>query len=194
MAVIIEHPNVMTRQLYAGEVAAHTGLPLHDLIRLAEQRSRRPALRVAPSRHRANSENAEFVAVALLMQRWDDIAPWLVEDLFSEDVNRRAFVALADCAGNVDTAIETCDPEAREVLERAVVADLDADPEIEALNLISAATRRVLHSRRRILDPVEVREDAEARVHLEQVMNRDSPQIAAEWLLGWLERRREDRV
>jgi len=194
MAVINEHPNVMTRQLYAGEVAAHTGLPLNDLIRIAEQRNRRPALRVAPARRRANNENAEFVAVALLMQRWDDIAPWLMDDLFNEDVNRRAFLALAESAGNIDAAIETCDPEAREVLERAAVADLDADPEIEALNLISAQTRRVLLRRRRILDPIEVREDAEARVHLENVMNGTSPQIAAEWLLGWLERRREDRA
>ena len=194
MAVINEHPNVMTRQLYAGEVAAHTGLPLNDLIRIAEQRNRRPALRVAPARQKANTENAEFVAVALLMQRWDDIAPWLMDDLFNEEVNRRAFLALAESAGNVDTAIETCDPEAREVLERAAVADLDADPEIEALNLISAQTRRVLLRRRRILDPIEVREDAEARVHLETVMNGTSPQVAAEWLLGWLERRREDRA
>lgn len=193
MAVINEHPNVMTRQLYAGEVAAHTGLPLHDLIRIAEQRNRRPAVRVAPARQKSNNENAEFVAVALLMQRWDDIAPWLMDDLFNEDVNRRAFLALAESAGNVDIAIETCDPEAREVLERAAVADLEADPEIEALNLISAQTRRVLLRRRRILDPIEVREDAEARVHLESVMNGTSPQIAAEWLLGWLERRREDR-
>ncbi len=193
MAVLNEHPDMNIRKLYAGEVAAHTGLPLNDLMRIAEQRNRRPTVRVAPVRQIGASENAEFVAVVLLMQRWDDIAPWLIEDLFSEDVNRRAFVALAECAGAVDAAIEACDPEAREVLERAAVADVDADPEIEAMNLISAAVRRALSRRLRITDSVEIREDAEARVRLEQLLTRDTPQGAAEWLLGWLERRREER-
>ncbi len=193
MVVINEHPDVNVRKLYAGEVAAHTGLPLNDLMRIAEQRNRRPAVRVAPARHIGASDNAEFVVVALLMQRWDDIAPWLVEDLFSEDVNRRAFAALAASAGSVDVALGFADPEAREVLERAAVADLDADPEIEAMNLISATVRRELSRRLRITDPAEIREDAESRVQLERLMTRDSPQVAAEWLLGWLERRREER-
>ncbi len=193
MAVINEHPEINVRKLYAGQVAAHTGLPINDLVRVAEQRNRRPAVRVAPSRQVGATENGEFVAVALLMQRWDDIAPWLMEELFNEDVNRRAFMALAGSHGSVDVAIDACDPEAREVLERAAVADLDADPEIEALNLISAAVRRVLSTRLRITEAVEIREDAEARVHLERLTTRDSPQIAAEWLLGWLERRREER-
>ncbi len=193
MAVVNEHPEVNVRKLYAGQVAAHTGLPINDLVRVAEQRNRRPAVRVAPARQIGASENAEFVAVALLMQRWDDIAPWLVEDLFNEDVNRRAFVALASSAGSVDAALEAADPEAREVLERAAVADVEADPEIEALNLISATVRRALARRLRITDAAEIREDAEARVQLERLMTRESPQIAAEWLLGWLERRREER-
>ncbi|HRE03576.1 MAG TPA: hypothetical protein PLV68_19930, partial [Ilumatobacteraceae bacterium] len=61
MAVINEHPNAMTRTLYAGEVAAHTGLPATDLVRIAEQRSRRPAVRVAPGRTRRVTAHAEFV-------------------------------------------------------------------------------------------------------------------------------------
>ena len=193
MGVINEHPDLDVRKLYAGQVAAHTGLPVNDLIRVATQRNRNPALHVAPTRQRGAAENGEFVAVALLLQRWDDIAPWLVEDLFAADVNRRAFLALASTSGAIETAIEAADPEAREVLERAAVADLDADPEIEAMNLISAAVRRELSRRLRITDPVEIREDSEARVRLEQLLTRESPQVAAEWLLGWLHRRSEER-
>jgi len=193
MAVVNEHPDVNVRKLYAGQVATHTGLPVNDLMRIAEQPHRRPSVRVAPARQVGAAENAEFVAVALLMQRWNDIAPWLMEELFNDDANRRAFAALAATGGSVEAAIEAADPEAREVLERAAVADVDADPEMEAMNLISAAVRRGLSLRLRITDPVQIREDAEARVHLEHLLLRDTPQLAAEWLLGWLQRRSEER-
>ncbi len=193
MAVVNEHPDVNVRKLYAGQVASHTGLPINDLVRLAEQPKMKPVVRVAPVRHVGAAENGEFVAVALLLQRWDDIAPWLMEELFAADVNRRAFAALASTGGVLDLALHAADPEAREVLERAAVADLDADPEIEAFNLISAAVRRELGRRLRITDSDEIREDSEARVQLEQLSSRGSPQIAGEWLLGWLKRRTGER-
>ncbi len=193
MAVVNEHPDVNVRKLYAGQVASHTGLPINDLVRLAEQPKLKPVVRVAPVRHVGAAENGEFVAVALLLQRWDDIAPWLMEELFAADVNRRAFAALAATGGVLDVALQAADPEAREVLERAAVADLDADPEIEAFNLISAAVRRELGQRLRITDSDEIREDSEARVQLEQLSSRGSPQIAGEWLLGWLKRRTGER-
>ena len=166
MAVINEHPNIDVRKLYAGQVASHTGLPVADLVKVAADRrgyvaDTPVAPRVAPS------ENAEFGAVALLLQRWDDIAPWLVESLFSDDVVRRAFLALAEAASDLDKALELADPEAREVLERAAVADLDLDPEIEARNLIRAAVRRELGRRTRVEDPAAIREDVEARQRVE---------------------------
>ena len=193
MAVLNEHPNVMTRQLYAGEVAAHTGLPLSDLLRIAERRQRNPVVRVAQQRNRGLSDNAEFVAIALLMQRWDDIAPWRMEELFSEELNRRAFLALAGSGGNIEAALEQADPEAREVLERAAVTDIDADPEIEAMSLIAAAVRRELSRRLKLTDSALIREDVEARLHLEELLIPQAPQAAAEWLLGWLQRRNEER-
>jgi len=193
MVVINEHPDVNVRKLYAGQVATHTGLPVQDLIRVAEQRKRNPNLNVAPRRARGVDENGEFVAIAMLLQRWDDIAPWLTEDLFASDLNRRAFVALAGSGGAIEAALGTADPEAREVLERAAVADLDADPEVEAMNLIAATVRRELGQRLKLTNPVEIREDSEARVQLSNLAIRDAPQAAAEWLLGWLQKRNEER-
>jgi len=193
MAVINEHPDVNVRKLYAGQVATHTGLPVQDLIRVAEQRKRNPSLNAAPRRARGVDENGEFVAIAMLLQRWDDIAPWLTEDLFASDLNRRAFVALATSSGAIEVALESADPEAREVLERAAVADLDADPEIEAMNLIAATVRRELKQRLKITDEKAIREDSEARVQLSKLAIRDAPQAAAEWLLGWLQKRNEER-
>ena len=193
MAVINEHPDVNVRKLYAGQVATHTGLPVQDLIRVAEQRKRNPNLNVAPRRVRGVDENGEFVAIAMLLQRWDDIAPWLTADLFASDLNRRAFVALAGSSGAIEAALGSADPEAREVLERAAVADLDADPEVEAMNLIAATVRRELGQRLKLTDPVAIREDGEARVQLSRLAIRDAPQPAAEWLLGWLQKRTEER-
>ena len=87
------------RKLYAGEVATKVGLPVGDLVQIAERGSRRPAIQVAPKRSRGPMENAEFAALVLLVQDWDEIAPWLIEQLFDDDANRMAFVAMAEAGG-----------------------------------------------------------------------------------------------
>lgn len=193
MAVVNEHPSSDVRKLYAGQVAAHVGLPAADLMRVAERRISRPSITVAPVRRIGAPENAEFVAVALLLQRWEDIAPWLVEPLFVDEVIRRAFLAVAEAAGSVGGAIEAADPEAREVLERAAVADVDADPLVEACNLIAAAVRRELAARVHIVDPDAIRDARDARLQLERLDQPESASDAAEALLGWLERCAKER-
>jgi DNA primase len=194
MGVVNEHPDPNVRKLYAGQVAAEVGLQVGDLVRIADQRSRRPTVTVTPMRRTAVRENAEFVAVALLAQDWESIAGWLVEELFHDDAHRRAFLALADAGGVLAVAIETADPDAREVLERAAVADLDVDAETEARNLIGAAVRRQLAQRSGTGDPELIRDDADARLHLEALGAAISSAEAAEWLLGWLHRRMEERA
>ena len=42
MGVVNEHPDANVRKLYAGQVAAEVGLQVSDLVRIAEQRPRRP--------------------------------------------------------------------------------------------------------------------------------------------------------
>ena len=81
------------------------------------------------------------------MQDWDSIAPWLVEPLFDDDANRMAFLALAESGGDLQEALEMVAPDARDVLERAAVADLNLVPDVEAKTLIAAAVRRELRVR-----------------------------------------------
>ena len=194
MAVINEHPSALVRDQYASQVAVQLELPPEQLIRLAERRSSQPVVRVAPVRRVGTRETAEFVAIALLLQRWDDIAPYLVEDLFVDEPTRRAFVAVADAGGEVERALELADPEARELLERAAVVDIDADPRREAYNLIAAAVRRRLGTRLDLVDPDEIRGDIAARLALEGL---DDPAAAEDnvgRLLTWLEDHGGDRA
>src|SRR4051812_30064299 len=95
MAVVNEHPDVNVRKLYAGEVAAQTGLSIRDLEGIAQRRERTPVIQTSSPTRTPRRENAEFVAITLLAQNWDSIAEWLIEELFADEVNRRAFLALA---------------------------------------------------------------------------------------------------
>ena len=195
LTVINEHPNVDVRKLYAGQIAVQIGLPPADMVRSAERAVRRPHLAVAtPRRQGARRENAEFVAIALLVQDWNSIASWLVEALFFDDVYRRAFRAVADAGGDLEAALESADPEARDVLERAAVVDLEVDAEAEARNLIGAAVRRELTSNPGSGDPDKQRNDREAFVRMEQMRDDELGLDAAGWLLGWLEQRMETRA
>jgi DNA primase len=194
MAVINEHPNSNVRKLYAGQVAAQVGLPVADLVQLAERGVRHPQLNVSATRsRRGQRENAEFVAITQLVQDWDSIAPWLVESLFADELYRRAFLAIAAAGGDLGSALAQADPEAREVLERAAVVDLEVEAEVEARNLIAAAVRRELGRTASTNDPALELDDRDARLRLEDLGVQEHAADAAEWLLVWLAGRTEGR-
>ena len=191
MAVINEHPDVNVRKLYAGEVAARVGLPVADLTRQAERRRVDEFVPAPVARTTGITDNAEFAAIAVLLQSWDEIAPWLVEDLFANDAACRAFLVLAAASEKesgtlLDNALAAADPEVGELLERAAVADIDVDGASLARDLLAVAVRRTLSHRVHITDPVQIREDREARLQLEQLGDPRSALPAAESLLGWI--------
>lgn len=196
MAVINEHPNAQIRMLYAGELAADVGMPVSDMVRLAERGTRRPAIQVRPKQARGPMQNAEFAALVLLVQDWDSIAPWLTEELFDDDAKRMAFLALAEADGDIGRALDVAAPDAVDVLERAAVADIDLVADVEVRTLIGAACRRELQHRVRVVDPAAIEEDRQARLDLDLLHHTDRARAlaAAEWLLGWLHRRSEERA
>jgi DNA primase len=194
MSVINEHPNPDIRKLYAGRIAAQYTLSAQDLINVAERRVRRPQFTETIVRsRRGQRENAEFVAITQLVQDWNSIAPWLVESLFADELYRRAFLAIAAASGDLGAALQQADPEAREVLERAAVVDLEVDAEVEARNLIGAAVRRELGRTASTGDPRLELDDREARLRLEDLGVQERAADAAEWLLVWLAGRTEGR-
>ena len=193
MGVVNEHPDENVRKLYAGQVASEVGLPVADLLRVAEQRTRRPMLVVAAPRRRVVQENGEFVALALLAQSWDSIAPWLIEELFDDEVYRRAFLALADADGNLDAAMERADPDAREVLDTAGIADLDGGARGRGPQPHRGRGPPGAAAHGSTSDPERIRDDRDARLHLEELGRSISSASASEWLLGWLHRRTDER-
>ncbi len=188
MAVINEHPDKNVRTLYAGEVASHTGIPVADLVAVAAKGVRGPQVATAqPRASRASSYAAEFVAIALMIQQFNEIATYLIEPLFSDETYRRAFVALKTSEGDLNHALSIADPEAREALERAAVADVDVKPVQEAINLVGAAVRRELAQRTRLTDSNAIQADRAARLRLEDLADPRLADDATAELLAWLE-------
>ena len=192
MAVVNEHPNVNVRKLYAGEVATRLDLPVHDLVLVAEKGGRAPELTVPASRRRsAPRDNAEFAVLAVLVQDWDAVAPWLAGPLFSDTANRQAFEALVESDGDLEIVLERLDGQARDVVERAAIVDVVVDAPMEARVLIAAAVRREL---RRVIpgaDSERIASDAQARLLVEDLQDPHRAEDASEWLLGWLIEREE---
>jgi DNA primase len=191
MTVVNEHPDVNVRKLYAAQVASHVGMAAADLVAIAERPRARPHIQVAVPRRRA-AEDAEFVAIALLLQRWNDIAEWLVEDLFNDDTARRAFLAVAEAGGDVAGSLDSADPDARELIERAAVADGEWDPARLAFTLIADQVRRELRRAQWTDDTDALRADQEARLALHRLDDPASAPGAAEALLQWLQRPKEE--
>jgi DNA primase len=188
LEVVREHPDVNVRRLYAGEVAAQTGLAVTDLLRAVD---RAGPVRVEARPPRQARESAEAVALALLIHRWDDIAPWLIEALFADEQHLITFRALAEAKGDARLALEHADPATREELERLAVTDVDEDPDRHARHLIGVAARRRLDDMRG--DFSQARDHARGKVLVDQLDDPGLGPVAAEQLLAWLEQRNEER-
>jgi DNA primase len=198
MAVVNEHPDLNVRKLYAGEVAAHVGLPVADLVHAAERRQRRPEFTVRARSGGDRARGPEATAISLLVQRWDDIAPYLLPALFHDDLYHRAFRALGEADGVLPRALAVADPEATEVLEQAAVDDTDEEPLVVAARLVTAAVGRYVQRMKEELvagriTSEQAREISEAQVQVKS-LDVDQPDPARiESLLLWLDDRSEDQ-
>ncbi|MEY4633882.1 MAG: primase, partial [Actinomycetota bacterium] len=184
MTIVNEHPDANVRRLYAGEVASHTGLPAAELVRVAERGGKVASAVTSPIQNA--TDGAGFVALALLIHEWDNIAPWLIEELFPDEPSREAFVAIAECDGKVHEALQRVGPEAADIIERASVYDGDANADIESRALIAAAVRRELAQRRTVTSVEQVQQDRQVRIALEDLNKPDKSAAAKLQLLQWL--------
>ena len=184
MELVNEHPDSNVRRLYAGQVASHTGVSAADLVKVADRGGSAPVVIAAPVQQA--TEGAGFVALSLLIHEWDTIAPWLIEELFPDDASREAFRAIAASDGDVHVALQSVQPDAADIIERAAVYDIDADPLVESRALIAAAVRRELSRRRLGSDIEQIQNDRTVRNALEDLNKHDKAPTAAVILLQWL--------
>jgi hypothetical protein len=82
--------------------------------------------------------------------------------------------------------LQSVAPDAADIIERAAVYDIDADPLVESRALISAAVRRELSRRRMGSDIEQIQNDRMVRNALEDLNKHDKAQNAAVILLQWL--------
>lgn len=184
MELINEHPDANVRRLYAGQVASHTGVSAAELVKVAEKGGTIAAPIAAPVVQSA--DGAGFVALSLLIHEWDAIAPWLIDELFSDPASQEAFRALAETDGDVHAALAIATDEAKDIIERASVYSADAEPFIEARSLIAAAVRRELPHRRADSDIETAQMQRHIRILLEDLMKPDKTTVVAVELLQWL--------
>jgi hypothetical protein len=93
---------------------------------------------------------------------------------------------LADADGDVHTALQSVDPLAADIIERAAVYDVEADPLVESRALIAAAVRRELTRLRSVADVETIQEQRQVRISLEDLTKPDKSEHAAVYLLQWL--------
>ena len=184
MELINEHPDTNVRRLYAGQVASHTGVSAAELVKVADKGGNIATAVAAPIIQAA--DGAGFVALSLLIHEWDAIAPWLIEELFSDEPSRNAFRALAQADGQVHEALGLATPEAAEIIERAAVYSADAEPYIEARSLIAAAVRRELPRRRGQDDVATAQMQRSVRIALDDLAKPEKSTVVAVQLLQWL--------
>jgi DNA primase len=193
LELINDHPNVIVRRQYAGEIAVRCGLPTADLVAIAERGVRHPVVRVEPTRPRA-TETAEITVLRLLVHRWDETAARVVPAMFIDPDTRRAVDTLAGAGGDVRAGIESADPAVAELLLRVAVEEADHDPEMETHRLLVAAVDGELSRAKRMMTADEflgLSTRVRAAVHrMNDVPTK--PEALGE-LLGWLDQRERER-
>lgn len=195
LAVIAEHPNELVRDQYLMAVASRTRIDadrLRSLLRPSEGRGvrvRPAAVSSVPTAEPA-VDGPETEALQMMVDRRDEIEPWLHEVLFSDPSNLDAYFLLV-AHPDPREAIAAADESTSDVLGRAVLGDSDAEPMDVVLRLLQEAGARAT---RRIEAASQKPEEALAHAHdhawlklrMEALDDPGRSVEAAEQLLAWL--------
>lgn len=211
LALVMEHPNPIVKRDYAGSIAMQCGVPVADLVDQVNRGVRQPHVPVPSGPAPRRDDAAEVVALRLLVHRFSDIAPYLIEALFTEPDTLGAFRAMAAAltaapdapvSQLVHRAIEHAEPAAAELLTRLAVDEVDPDVDAgaEARNLIGSVARRAW---KRAMADAKADGDwaaatalGEARLWIDELANESDPTAESDpagQLLLWLDGRVEER-
>ena len=205
--VIAEHPSDLVRDQYVMQVADRCRLDptllRDDVARRGRTPSNRPPLRVRPAAQTSlpgGTDRAGLEALRFALHAPDLMLPRLSTVLFSDDVQRRAYEAIASGVGHleaIDDARASGEEDVADLLSRLLVEEPQqqgegADPVTSVVaQLVRHATRRVLTAResavrsgdleaRDVIDEISVAKELVAR--LEGPDGVDAEHELVEWL------------
>jgi DNA primase len=155
LAAVAEHPSEFVRDSYVMQIADRCRLePAQLRARLSQLRrgERGAAARAKPAPPPARPlpvsglperPSPELEALRLAVHRPEEVAPYLEEVLFSEELHRRAFAALAGAA-TLQDAVDDADPEVADLLRRLAVEEEAPDAGDVIALVVRRATLRAL--------------------------------------------------
>lgn len=156
MALVSEHPNALVRDQYLMQVADRCRVDAERL-RAGDWLAPAPApeREVAPPRRPARAaagSGAEREALRLAVHRPEDLAahlpldnpPHLARVLFTDPVNRSAFLALVG-SSTLHEALATADPDVADLLRRLALEETDVEGADVLCLLVRTAGVRTLH-------------------------------------------------
>ena len=152
LAVIREHPNDLVRDQYVLDVASRCRVDADRLRESLRERAFSAAggtsngapmrtLERAPRSSVARHDSPELEVLRHAVHNPEDVAEWLDEVLFADEVHAAVYRTLA-AASTVQEAVTDADPEAAELLGRLLVEDTDSDPLDAVFRLLTEAARR----------------------------------------------------
>jgi len=194
IAIINEHPNVIVRRDYATQVAeqlwGNDKKQIDDVVQKVDRKfeAARSRNEAQATTQNSNKENAEFVILALMIARFEEVTGIVAQEVFADDTHRRVFRALMAHHGDHKRAEADLDPDALELLSRVEVFDVpvDADPRKEGINLLRAAVRRELARRVSDTSSAVITLDRGVKQKVEQLSGRDVADSVIADLLAWL--------
>jgi DNA primase len=134
----------------------------------------------------------ETEALRLAVHRPQDVAPFLEDMLFIDDINLAAYRAL-NSAQTLHAAIEAAEPEAAALLRRLAVEEADAEPEdVVALLVRLAANRALTELEAQARASQTVIDLTWPKQRLEDLKRGESRVEAATQLVAWLVRSAEE--
>ncbi|MBI2704750.1 MAG: DNA primase [Actinobacteria bacterium] len=193
LAVIAEHPNELVRDQYVMDVASRTRLDPNQLRsrvgRVPRSGLGSPARPSGVPGHPAR-EGPEVEALRFLVERRDEIEPWLHESLFGDPVSLDAYHLMVT-HDDPRAAIGSASGEAADLLGRAVVGESDAEPMDVVVRLLQEAVRRTLSDLELAMrEPEDVLAHAHdaswLKLRMEELDDPHRSVEAAEQLLAWL--------
>jgi DNA primase len=205
MAMIAEHPSELVRDQYVMQVADRCRLD-PDRLRagVATDRERAERGEEVPGAERSarrrprprRQESASALVLRLAVHRPEEVAAYLHEALFTDEIERMAYRSLAGSATFHD-AVAAADPEAAELLQRLAVEEADAEPADVVALLVADAVRAVVRDleaeTRTSGDVLESSRTMQwLKLRVQELWDNDTRPAALDHLVAFLARRAEE--